>query len=147
MNVMRGSTSGASSPIRRGSSCSSPVHSVLAIDADPGFAVGASPPLAGHDLGVVTIDGCGPATPTIPILTSDSMAPGTPVDMVSDRRDVLRGAAAHEYDEAPHSEHARSRVRLPHHGRHLPQPGRHLRRRQRRTVDAPFSAEPTTSAP
>src|SRR6185436_5085222 len=82
MHVLEGEDFGCFLGDQTGASCTAPVHAVLAIDADPGFAEGAIPPLADHDLGVMTIDGCGAATPTLPLLMNDTMAPGTTVDIV-----------------------------------------------------------------
>ncbi len=65
-----------------GASCAGPVHAVVAFEADPGFAAGASPPIADHDFGVLTIGGCGPSTPHVPLLTQPGMAPGSEVDIV-----------------------------------------------------------------
>lgn len=66
-----------------GSSCPGPVHPVTALASDPEFADGASPPLAAHDLGVMTIGGVRPTTPSLPLLVdAAAAAPGTAVDIV-----------------------------------------------------------------
>jgi Trypsin len=82
MHVIEGDDFGCFISDQTGASCPSPVHSVLALDADPGFAAGANPPEAAHDLGVLTIGGCTATTPILPLMTVDAMTPGTTVDIV-----------------------------------------------------------------